>query len=125
MLIRPTSRKAGPGLVPTYSYLIVEITDRNIRLSDVHQLRISALAEAKETGRGAPSLIAAACLAQASASSLPVIPWWPGIQRRVVLPDCLFSMCLRSIVSAEPLWLLLLLLRLLHRLLLLGLIVPY
>ncbi len=130
-LIRFTSRKAGPGLVPIYSYLPVEITGRKIRVSDVHQLRISALAEAKETGWGEPSFIAAACLAQASASSLPVMPWWPGIQRRiqrVVLPARLFSMCLRSIVSAEPLWLLLLLLllmRLQHRqCVFLGLIVP-
>ncbi len=66
--------------------------------------RMGARAAAKETDRGAPSLIAAACLAQASASSLPAIPWWPGIQVRVVFPARLFSMRPRSIVSAEPLW---------------------
>ncbi len=65
---------------------------------------MSALAAAKETGRGAPSVIAAACLAQASASSLPAIPWWLGIQVRVVFPPHLFSMSLRSVVSVEPLW---------------------
>ncbi len=62
---------------------------------------MSALAAAKETGRGAPSLIAAACLAQASASSLPAITWWPEIQSRVVFPTRLYSMRLKS---AEPLW---------------------
>ncbi len=36
----------------------------------VNVWRISALTAAKETGRGAPSVIAATCLAQASASSL-------------------------------------------------------
>ncbi len=41
--------------------------------------RMNALAAAKENGRGAPSVIAAACLAQASASSLRTIPWWPEI----------------------------------------------
>ncbi len=46
---------------------------------------------AKETGRGAPSVIAAACLANASASSLPAILWWPGIESRVVLPARLLS----------------------------------
>ncbi len=47
---------------------------------------MSALAAAKGTGRGAPLVIAAACLVQASASSLSAIPWWPGTQSRVVLP---------------------------------------
>ncbi len=65
---------------------------------------MSALAEAKETGLGAPSLIAAACLAQASASSLLAFPWWPWIQIRVVFPARFLSMRLRSVVSAEPLW---------------------
>ncbi len=53
---------------------------------------------------GAASVIAAACLAQASATSLPAIPWWPGIQSRVVLADRLLIMPLRSAVSGEPLW---------------------
>ncbi len=66
--------------------------------------RMSALAAAKETGQGAPSVIAAACLAQASASSLPAIPWWPGIQSRVVFPTGLFGMRIKSVVSAEPFW---------------------
>ncbi len=65
---------------------------------------MSALAAAKGTGRVAPSVIAAACLAQASASSLPAIPWWPGIQSRVVFPARLLSMLLRPAVSTEPLW---------------------
>ncbi len=63
---------------------------------------MSALTAAKETGRGVPSVIAAACLAQASASSLPVIPWWPGIQSSVVFPARLFSMRLRSVGGAAP-----------------------
>ncbi len=58
----------------------------------------------KETGRGEPSAIAAACLAQAPASSLPAIPWWPGIQSRVVFLARYLSMRLRSAVSTEPLW---------------------
>ncbi len=48
-------------------------------------------------------MIATACLPQAS-SSLPTMPWWPRIQSRVVYPARLFSMLLRSEVSAEPLW---------------------
>ncbi len=54
-----------------------------------------------------PSLIAAACLAQASASSIPAIPWWPGIQGRAVFSPHLLSMRMRSGVSAEPLWIVL------------------
>ncbi len=65
---------------------------------------MSAPAAAKETCRGAPSVIAAACLAQASASSLSAIPWWPGVQSKVVLPAHLLSIRLWSTVSAEPLW---------------------
>ncbi len=65
---------------------------------------MSALAAAKETGRGAPSVIAAACLAQPSASSLSEIPWWPGTQSRVFFPSRLLSIRLKSVVSAEPLW---------------------
>ncbi len=49
-------------------------------------------------------VIAAACLAQASASSLPAIPWWPGIQSSEVFPARLLSMRLRSVVSVEPIW---------------------
>ncbi len=47
---------------------------------------MSALAAAKETGREAPSVIAAASSAHASASSLPAIPRLHGIQRRVAFP---------------------------------------
>ncbi len=50
------------------------------------------------------SVITAAGLTQASASSVPAIPWLSGIQSRVVLPAHLLSMRLRSEVSAEPLW---------------------
>ncbi len=53
---------------------------------------------------GGPSVIAAVCIAQASAPSLPAIPWWPGIQSSVVFPARLLSMRLKSVVSAEPLW---------------------
>ncbi len=48
--------------------------------------------------------IAAACVAQASASSLPAISSWPGIQSRMVFPARLLSMLLRSAVSVELLW---------------------
>ncbi len=65
---------------------------------------MSALAAAKETGRGAPSVIIAAFVVHASASLIPATPWWLGIQNRVVLPARLLSMRLRSAVSAEPLW---------------------
>ncbi len=58
---------------------------------------MSALAAAKETGRGAPFVIIVACLAQPSASSLRTIPWWPGIQSRVVFPA-------HFLLSTEPLW---------------------
>ncbi len=66
--------------------------------------RMSALAAAKETGRGVPWVLAAACSAQASATSLLAIPWWPGIQSRVVLTVRFLGMCLRSAVSVEPHW---------------------
>ncbi len=48
-------------------------------------------------GRGAPSVITAACSSHA-------IPWWPGIQNRAVLPAGLLSMLLGSAVSAELFW---------------------
>ncbi len=68
---------------------------------------MSALAAAEETSRGTPSVIVAVCVAHASASSLPAIPWWLGIQSRVDLPTHLLSMRLWSAVLAEPLWVLL------------------
>ncbi len=63
-----------------------------------------SLQAAKAAGRGAPLVIATACLALASASSLPAIPWWSGTQSRVVLPVRLLSMRLKPSVSTEPLW---------------------
>ncbi len=60
--------------------------------------QISALA-----GRGARLVIAAAWLAQASASSLPAIPWWPGIDSRVVWKARLFSMRLSMQNRSESL----------------------
>ncbi len=60
--------------------------------------RISALVEAKETGRGVPLLISTSRLAQASASSLP----W--IHSRMVLLARWLSMRPRSEKSAKLLW---------------------
>ncbi len=65
---------------------------------------ISALAAVSETGRGVSSVIAATCLAQASASALPTIPWRPGTQNRVIYSACKPSMRLRPEVSTEPFW---------------------
>ncbi len=65
------------------------------------------MAAAKETGSGALSVVVAGCLAQASASSLPAMPWWSGIHSSLVLQVYWSSTCLRSAVSAELLWIVL------------------